>query len=112
MTKHTAGPWEVNKVSVFALINGVYHSICRVSAPTKYASDGTSEANAKLIAAAPELLQALKHSIEWIQKAPHGENCYVSNHYEGDSGNQCHCSKESLENFLLAAIAKAEGESK
>ena len=54
------------------------------------------------------LIEALKHSNEWIQKAPHGENCYVSNHYEGDSGNQCYCGKESLENFLLAVLAKAE----
>ena len=62
MTKHTAGHWEVNESNrcVFSIIGGVYHSICRVSAPTKYADDGTSEANARLIAAAPELLEALK----------------------------------------------------
>ena len=64
MTKHTAGHWEVNESNrcVFSIIGGVYHSICRVSAPTKYADDGTSEANARLIAAAPELLEALKHA--------------------------------------------------
>lgn len=62
MTKHTAGHWEVNESNhcVFSILGGVYQSICRVSAPTKYADDGTSEANAKLIAAAPELLEALK----------------------------------------------------
>ena len=62
MTKHTAGHWEVNESNrcVFSIIGGVYHSICRVSAPTKYADDGTSEANARLIAAAPELLEVLK----------------------------------------------------
>jgi hypothetical protein len=55
-----------------------------------------------------ELLEALEHSKEWIQKSPHGDNCYVSNHHEADQGNRCNCSKESIENFLLAAIAKAE----
>lgn len=68
MTKHTAGHWEVNESNrcVFSIIGGVYHSICRVSAPTKYADDGTSEANARLIAAAPELLEALKWAVDCL----------------------------------------------
>ena len=43
------------------------------------------------------LLQA---AADWIAHAPHRDDCFVSDHYEGDPGNQCNCGKDSL----LAAI--------
>ncbi|WP_119154185.1 Lar family restriction alleviation protein [Caldimonas tepidiphila] len=51
-------------------------------------------------AAAPQPLDALRWAHDWIDAAPHGDNCYLSDHYEGDPGNQCNCDKESI----LAAL--------
>ena len=98
MTKHTAGHWEVNESNrcVFSIIGGVYHSICRVSAPTKYADDGTSEANARLIAAAPELLNAFKGIVAFCDE---------------DMQHRVQTSREyDIKTLAQAAIAKAEGE--
>lgn len=46
--------------------------------------------------ATQEAMQALQVAQEWINHAPHGDNCFVSDHYEGDPGNQCRCGKDSL----------------
>lgn len=55
-TKHTAGPWEVyNEIDVRA-VNGINRHICTCS--------GNARANAHLIAAAPDLLQALEAVVE------------------------------------------------
>lgn len=85
MTKHTPGPW---KYTISAKHNRPQisgkdgHQICLLW------RDGEMEANARLIAAAPELLEALKNLA----------NQTVINEYNG------HC-------FTAArkAIAKAEG---
>lgn len=62
MSKHTPGPWvidpcfdiiAINEVDVGC--NGMVASVC-----TEVASIGIAEANARLIAAAPELLQAMR----------------------------------------------------
>ena len=55
-----------------------------------------------------ELVEALKTSFTWIQKSPHGDNCYVSDHHETDPGNRCNCGKDSIENFLSEVMDKAE----
>lgn len=54
------------------------------------------------------LTKALQWAVDWIERMPHGDNCYVSNHYEGDPGNRCNCGKESLLK-ALASAADAEG---
>ena len=54
-----------------------------------------------------ELVEALKTSFTWIQKSPHGDNCYVSDHHETDPGNRCNCGKDSIENFLSRVMDKA-----
>lgn len=46
---------------------------------------------------------ALLHAQEWVSSAPHGDNCFVSDHYEGDPGDRCNCGKDSL----LAHIDRA-----
>ncbi|MDP3273406.1 MAG: hypothetical protein U1D69_12820 [Polynucleobacter sp.] len=38
----------------------------------------------------------VKAAFDWIEYAPHGDNCFVSDNYEGDPGNQCNCGKDSL----------------
>jgi len=50
-------------------------------------------------------INALRHAEDWIGNAPHGDNCYVSNHYAGDPGNRCNCGKESALDAVTAALA-------
>jgi hypothetical protein len=76
-TQHTPGPWTENEGFICARFSdGEVHDICdpRCAPPT---DDLIAEmdANARLIAAAPELLQALElihanaaESVEWIRR--------------------------------------------
>lgn len=96
MSKHTPGPWRYHGFVVDSDFSG-----WRVYLPTKYRRvitvEGTSaaeaDANARLIAAAPDLLAALKAAFQ-----PAGWS------HSGD----CMC--EVCE-MCRAAIAKAEGRS-
>ena len=89
--KHTPGPWSADKATYH---NGyVEHFVRRDGDAVAIASDITdpetrqpSEANALLIAAAPDLLEALKDALEHIPM--------------------------TLQGRALAAIAKAEGRGK
>lgn len=93
--KHTPGPWDVN-----ASRNG-YTSEVAIEGPIREQEtapvcwiganriSSENEANARLIAAAPELLAACRAALEFIQAQRMG------------SGN--------AEPLLLAAIKKAEG---
>ena len=60
---HTPGPWEAEGDYVFAPIVGYDARIARVT-------DIDSEANARLIAAAPDLLEALREAVGWMQHVP------------------------------------------
>lgn len=55
-TKHTKGPWSVSQTGKYVrlCIPGTVLNICKMEI------NGDEEANARLIAAAPELLEALK----------------------------------------------------
>ena len=55
-----------------------------------------------------ELLAALHAAKSLIKDSPHCDNCFVSNHYEGDKGNQCNCGKESVFDFVELTINKVE----
>jgi hypothetical protein len=55
--------------------------------------------------AAERLMQG---AADWINTAPHGDNCYVSDHYEGDPGDRCNCGKEAVLDALHAAIEHME----
>ena len=96
MSKHTPGPWEVDESNpnlVARLVDGVYEYVCEVapsSFSTRECSDEQEEADARLIAAAPELLAALRVARADIRR------CF------GDT-------VESLR-LIEAAIAKATGE--
>ena len=56
-TKHTPGPWSINYDSDVeqTVIDSTEHSICALDCPEDFI-----HANSKLIAAAPEMLEALK----------------------------------------------------
>ena len=89
MSKHTPGPWKTKELMVYAEDgNGV--TIASVN----------SEANARLIAAVPELLESLIEAESYIdevlrsEKRNHGSNC---------------ASDLELKSQLSAAIAKATG---
>lgn len=84
-TQHTPGPWEHD---------GPPHNIIVWSSPENricfLTSDGPTEANARLIAAAPDLLAALKEAADFVQPFNRAED---------------------LLDKIEAVIAKAEGRS-
>ena len=107
MNKHTPGPWKVDTqersdgdaIAVFPSIGGV--CICEVVARSGEGRSNpiiqeTAEANAALIASAPELLEALRacdlfltaHGQGWFNASNEGRNAWK---------------------MARAAIAKAEG---
>lgn len=84
MDKHTPGPWvyEGPRNSIIVWADDGESRICFMT------SDGPAEANARLIAAAPDLLKALKEAV------------YVAHAYDEHPG---------WLDAARAAIAKAEG---
>ena len=89
MTKHTPGPWHIKDGKVFAA------AICRVDGTP----DGSAEANAQLIAAAPELLEACKIAMKIVQY-PNMTKQYSKASYEYS---------EKARELISIAIAKVEG---
>ncbi len=71
--KHTPGPWKINETDysnaygIECEVNGIQHTVCtdQFCYPNfKKDRDPEKLANAKLIAAAPELLEALQDIIK------------------------------------------------
>lgn len=56
-----------------------------------------------------DLLGVLRGAEKWISLTGHGDNCFVSDHYEGDPGNRCNCGLDGLLSAIQAAIDKATG---
>ena len=52
------------------------------------------------------LREAATMALEHIGHTPHGDNCFLCNHYDGDPGNQCNCGKDAMTEFLEAALAE------
>lgn len=97
MASHTPGPWAVHPVraQVDAFATGVPEPICQFLWPTTVRSEAETEANAHLIAAAPELLAGLKIATD----------CACANlcsHLGGTTYHSAECER------IRAAIAKAE----
>jgi hypothetical protein len=127
---HTPGPWTVATVrNKGCWVNATERrDICRILYPwhknqegskVKYAEEGVGaslqgilqrNANARLIAAAPDLLAACKAALECFGDVPcrldHHGLCQEHNLRTNEAGNpECQVS------LLRAAIAKAEGAS-
>lgn len=94
MSKHTPGPWEIEEHYHFGYrwISGPEHSqLAQVVWCMEYEDRSLGcEANAHLIAAAPELLEALENLLKV---------------HEGEGGTQHHAG-----DMARTAIAKAKGE--
>lgn len=65
MTKHTPGPWAVNPINaqVDELRDGKAIPVCRMLWPTELRGEDETLKNARLIAAAPEMLAALQRLV-------------------------------------------------
>lgn len=49
---------------------------------------------------------ALEQAQALISENPHGDNCFVSNHYGGDPGNVCYCGKSIVLDSIDRALAE------
>lgn len=92
-TKHTPGPWAVRYDYVVQAPSFDDGRLVPVAQPYGVNSDGTDLfANARLISAAPELLDAAKNFVEWFKCGRIGDR------------------PEAELDAARAAIAKATGE--
>lgn len=97
MSKHTPGPWRSNTAFDTKYLKHVCQGDSNVVARVNGGgvAEETAIADARLIAAAPELLEAAKRMVAYV-----GENAIRE---FAEAGNPAH--------LLIAAIAKAEGKS-
>jgi len=95
MSKHTPGPWRQQGAPNSHRVNAVSSGPVAV-ASERFMSREERIANARLIAAAPDLLAALK---DWQELRDS----------EGDDGRDVVEWIERVERQMRAAIAKAEG---
>jgi hypothetical protein len=96
-TKHTPGPWEIVPKDEMIAPSATHLHIRDTASEFVFAkclAVGEGEANAHLIAAAPELLEALR----WVLANP--------DHSTGNDDHADHCAACQK---VCAAIAKAEG---
>jgi len=97
MNKHTKGPWRVGKYCVWS--DEKY-----VAATQTGLSGEEQQANAALIAAAPELLEACKDILEWIDVSG------LASTKSGGSGVLAYNGTEyNVVTQLRQAISKSEG---
>ena len=94
MSKHTPGPWIVGPVDDTLVshiaADGKRYEIAAIDGDYNHPDTWPiMEANARLIAAAPALLEALEACYPWLRTSPEGE---------------------AATRIALAAIAKATGE--
>uniref|UniRef100_A0A6M3LRI8 Uncharacterized protein n=1 Tax=viral metagenome TaxID=1070528 RepID=A0A6M3LRI8_9ZZZZ len=68
MAKHTPGKWEVEVIGVHQFIVKNNKTIAKT--PWDISNQEENEANARLIASAPELLEACKEAFTYLDK-PH-----------------------------------------
>ncbi len=100
----TPGPWDVRHVSYLfkgAVIDGWDGNTWEIDDQdgSWWIAHALTEPNARLIAAAPDLLQALKEATCWLRGT--GKTA-------AESG--CHCETlHEVQTLIWAAIAKAEG---
>ena len=98
MTKHTLGPWKTRNgfqdgtIEIFKPNKAIKKPFYPTEIAVVEAEDKEGKANAKLIAAAPDLLAALLAVLHWID-----DNCETTGF-------------EEVEDMADAALAKAGAE--
>jgi len=98
-SQHTNGPWEIlmNPKEDYLLIENVdrcdFHPVCVI-----YGEGKKQEANAHLIAAAPELLDALKYAQSIISSMDYGTVKHIEDNLLDEAID---------ENRILEAISRA-----
>lgn len=70
MTSHTPGPWHVD---IYGEYNVVESSDCRLIATVRSGRNSSLKADARLIAAAPDLLDALQNLVSDVHRGCSGE---------------------------------------
>ena len=96
MSKHTPGPWTEHKWnSEEHQVSALGGTVALVSHSHSLITDEQADANATLIAAAPELLAACKLALDW--------------HADGTPVEEMSSMEQTAINALEAAIRKAEG---
>ena len=96
MSRHTEGPWNIKKKQKYYAVMSKDVPLALVL-PNYIKNKSAVEANASLIATAPQLLKALKKVIE------HLDNCMIVTR-EGFKINDI-----SLRESIVDAIMRAEG---
>jgi len=117
--KGTPGPWAVNPVSAQVDAMPSLLPVCQLLWPTDQRSEAETEDNARLISAAPELLEALEQLIGpeddpkagWRGWTPSTEmfRCEFCGQEDLDCGRIQHDDRCPIK-AARAAIAKATGE--
>src|SRR6185369_2032998 len=97
-TKPTPGPWTIADDHTVAVVGGVenlYFNVGPALVDATPLGDAECEANARLIAAAPDLLAALEDTAEWL---------------DGGMVDGVGFDEIQVKENILRAIAKARGE--
>jgi len=99
---HTPGPWTYNGINhaVYAVYDESAYSVANCTKNAVGTPEDHADANCRLIAAAPELLAALKRAVPWLGLAA-AENLQIDCANPGDL-------LATLDR-AAAAIAKTEG---
>lgn len=110
--KHTPGPWRVSGSQPGMIIDAADRPIARTQYPGKKPrAVGNCSANARLIAAAPELLEALHEGRRAIGDHHAPNDCYATGPLTGDDFRDLvQCPACSFIAMYDAAIARATGE--
>jgi hypothetical protein len=72
-TKHTPGPWKINPRASLHIVSNDNKTIASCSSSQNGDNLETEQANARLIASAPDLLEALQTTKKFFDKMPKGQ---------------------------------------
>lgn len=115
-SKHTPGPWVSSKFGFQVLTGDSWNTICELRGPAEWEDKRGSyeqefegqiqQANARLIASAPDLLEALDNLLHAYSEPDRRLCC---------EGRDCGCMgatvHQEAEHYARKAIARAEGRS-
>lgn len=111
-TKHTAGPWEADKVAVRSSgPDGRQVCLCEISVRGRsyYETYDEAIANASLIAAAPDLLNALAAACTSLELHAASARHYAAAGWDTAANTGLAAELERNAGYYREIIAKAEG---